>query len=154
VVVPPADDSLYERDFFEWTQTVSEQLLHSGVSPADLERVAEEIADMGGRDRREVYSRMKVLIKHLIKWEIQPERREGSTWIDMINEQRSELDIIFEQPPSLRRFVPLNLPRTYARACKEALKETGLRTQLPENCPYTIEQILDDDWLPENVPRP
>jgi hypothetical protein len=150
VVVPPADDSLYDRDFFEWTQTIAEQLLRGSVSQADLERVAEEIADMGKRDRREVHSRMVVLIMHLIKWAIQPERRDGSTWLSTINQQRLELGGIFEQSPSLRRFASLDLPRAYSRACKDALAETGSRAPLPEACPYTIDQILDDDWFPSN----
>lgn len=60
--------SLYDVDFFEWTQTVAENLRHGRVSPTDLEYIAEEIADMGKRDRREMRSRAIVLIAHLLKW--------------------------------------------------------------------------------------
>ena len=72
-------ESLYDVDFFEWTQTVAEDLRRGRVSPTDLEYIAEEIADMGKRDRREVRSRARVLIMQLLKWAYQPGRREGST---------------------------------------------------------------------------
>src|SRR5580765_4165205 len=91
-VLPAAPDSLYDRDFFEWTQSVSEQLRRGTISRADVENVAEEIADMGKSQRSEVHSRMIVLIAHLIKWAIQPERREGSTWRSTITEQRIRLE--------------------------------------------------------------
>jgi hypothetical protein len=148
VVVPPADDSLYDRDFFEWTQTIAEQLLHGSVSQADMERVAEEIADMGKRDRREVHSRMVVLIMHLIKWAIQTERREGSTWRSTIITQRGELTGVFDQSPSLLPYAQQDLQKAYTDACGRALVETGLKIRLPRECPYTFDQIMQIDWFP------
>jgi hypothetical protein len=147
--LPAVDDSLYDTDFYKWTQAVSEQLLHGGVSQADLERIAEEIADMGKRDRREVHSRMVVLIMHLIKWAIQPERRDAS-WQSTISIQRIELDAVFDQSPSLRRFARQDFGRCYSEAGERALEETGLSTALPEECPYTMDQVLKAGWFPPN----
>ena len=65
--VPTVESSLYETDFFEWTQAMEKQLREGTVSQSDLEFIAEEIGDVGRRDRREVRNRMIVLIKHLIK---------------------------------------------------------------------------------------
>ena len=147
-VVPDTDDSLYDRDFFAWTQTVGEQLLAGSVSQADLERIAEEITDLGKRDRREVHSRMVVLIMHLIKWMIQPERPEGSTWRSTIVTQRGELKGVFDQSPSLRPYAKRNLQEAYVEACDRARAETGLQTPLPTECPFTLEQVLELGWYP------
>lgn len=141
-------ESLYDVDFFEWTQRVAEDLRHGRVSPADLEYVAEEIADMGKRDRREVESRAVVLIMHLLKWAFQPERREGSTWLSIIGEQRTELELNLRDSPSLKRVVRDQLPQLYRRASRRAMAEMGDRVELPPDCPFTPEEILGD-WLPE-----
>jgi hypothetical protein len=147
-VVPETDDSLYDRDFFAWTQSVGEQLLAGRVSQADLERIAEEISDMGKRDRSEVHSRMVVLIMHLIKWVIQPERRENSTWRSTIVTQRRELTNKFRDSPSLRPYAMKILQEAYSEACDDALEETCLQTSLPGDCPYTMEQVLQAGWYP------
>jgi hypothetical protein len=147
-VLPAAPDSLYDTDFFEWTQAVSEKLRHGTISRADVENVAEEIADMGKSERNEVYHRLIVLIAHLLKWQMQPERRQGGTWLATIDEQRLRLDRTFQVSPSLRRYGLSELPEAYSKACRMALRETGLRVSLPEACPYSFEQILDEEWFP------
>jgi hypothetical protein len=37
---------------------------------------------------------------------------------------------------------------TYQRARKSAQKKTKL-TIFPESCPYSLEQVLNNEWLPE-----
>lgn len=50
--------SLYDSDFNEWTQLVSERLRVERLSDVELEHVAQEIGGLGNRDRRELFSRM------------------------------------------------------------------------------------------------
>ena len=82
---------LYGKDFAEWTAHNARLIRQRRFAEADLEHIAEEIEDMGKRDRREVSNRLKVLIAHLLKWTAQPERRGTATWSGTIDEQ-SELD--------------------------------------------------------------
>jgi hypothetical protein len=91
---------------------------------------------------------MRVLIKHLIKWAIQPERREDSSWRSTIVTHRGELTSLLEQSPSLRPYAQRHLQRTYSEACRLALIETRVNVQLPDECPYNIKQILQLDWFP------
>jgi hypothetical protein len=141
--------NLYDRDFAEWTARNATLLRQRRFDEADVEHVAEEIEDMGKRDRREVSNRLKVLIAHLLKWAAQPDKRDGSTWAATIDEQRSELDEIFEQSPSLRRYADQDMARIYGRALKLAARETGLEPSVfPQECPYTLDQLLDIDYLP------
>ena len=130
---------------------MAEQLRQGTVSPADLELVAEEIADLGKRDRREVHSRLRVLIMHLIKWAIQPERRESSTWLSTISTQRAELEEVFMQSPALRRYAAQAIRECYPLAGRMALEETSLQETLPDECPFTVDQILAFDWLPTRL---
>lgn len=112
----------------------------------DREHLAEEIADMGKRDRREVRSRMTVLLMHLLKWEAQPEMRQESSWRATIVEQRAELALLFEDSPSLRRVAADELAKVYGHAVQRAAAETGLGVEtFPPECPYRIEELLSGE---------
>lgn len=139
----------YDTDFFQWTQSTAEMIRQGRLAEVDLENVAEEIEDMGKRDRREVRSRLIVLLMHLLKWELQPELRTPS-WDSTIDEQRMQIQFIIQDSPSLRRLPSDELAATYKRAVKRAIAQTGLDdSRFPPSCPYTAEQILDSDFLPE-----
>jgi hypothetical protein len=85
-----ASPESYEADFYQWTQSTAEMIRQGRMSEVDWQHVAEEIADIGQRDHREVRSRLIVLIMHLLKWQFQPELRDRSTWRLTIVEQRRE----------------------------------------------------------------
>jgi hypothetical protein len=93
--------NLYDRDFAEWAARNAALLRQRRFDEADVEHVAEEIQDMGKRDRREVSNRLKVLIVQLLKWAAQPARRDGSTWSATIDERRSENLRTISQPAAL-----------------------------------------------------
>ena len=67
----------------------------------DWENLAEEIKSMGGRDRRELESRLAVVLLHLLKWQEQPALR-GSSWRKTLRTQRREIRKLLQQSPSLR----------------------------------------------------
>jgi hypothetical protein len=139
----------YEVDFYEWTQSTAEMIRQGRWSEVDWEHVAEEINDMGLRDHREVRSRLIVLMMHLLKWQLQPEKRNRSTWRSTIVEQRGQLQLVIEDSPSLGRIPREQLPLLYRTSVKRAMQETGLSAdRFPEVCPYTAEQVLDDDFFP------
>src|SRR5579862_7514554 len=114
------ESSLYDSDFVEWTQAVAAGLRKGRVPAEDLEHIAEEIEDMGKGDRREVESRLAVLIMHLMKWAAQRERRPSRSWLATINEQRSQLFLILRDSPSLRRYLIREIPAIYNRAARGA----------------------------------
>jgi len=89
---------------------------------------------------------LKVLLLHLLKWRAQPERQCGG-WRGSILESRLQLADVLDDNPSLRAYSAECLPGAYSVVRRKALDETGL-CRLPEACPWTIEQILDKDFLP------
>ena len=138
----------YDRDFYAWiNQNVS--LLREGrLSEIDAEHIAEELESMGKRDRRQLRSRLQVLLMHLLKWQYQPEKQSQS-WLRTIEHQRDEIEALLLDSPSLRRELPEALAIIYPKALRDACQETGLpKTAFPSSSPFTIEEILDQGFLP------
>jgi hypothetical protein len=144
-----AVQELYDLDFFEWTQRNAELLRQGCIHSADISHIAEELADMGKRDLRDVESCLSRLILHLLKWQFQP-AQQSAVWRSSIDDSREQLEGIFEQSPSLRRLAEQALSKVYQRARKKASNETGLPdTTFPAACPYNFGELLDDDFLPK-----
>ena len=142
---------LYKQEFYAWTQTTAALIREGKWHDLDREAVAEEIESLGKSDWRELASRIAVLLRHLLKWRYQPERRQrGRSWRSTIWEQRSRLRRLLRQSPSLTPLVPQTLQEEYAEARQRASEETGLPlTTFPPACPWTVEEVLDVDFWPE-----
>ena len=149
-VSPDQAAPTYDEDFFEWTQHTAALLRAGRVAEVDVEHLAEEVEDMGKRDRREVDSRVTVLLTHLLKWQKQPEHRCRS-WKSTILTQRDDLGRVLQDSPSLRRRLGSELRRTFRVAVQAAQEETGVfPDRFPRECPWTPEQILDQNFLPDD----
>jgi hypothetical protein len=139
--------TLYETDFNLWIEQTVNQLKTGNIQGLDLENLIEEIDSMGRNNRREVRSRLIVLMAHLLKWQYQPRKRSKS-WTDTINEQRLQLNLILEDSPSLKPFLGEVLDDCYQYGRKEAVKQTKLPlTTFPPEIPYSQEEVLSD-FLP------
>ena len=138
----------YETDIVAWANEQA-QLVRSGqFELLDLEHIAEEIEDVGKSEQRELASRMVLLIAHLLKWQFQA-GRQGTSWQITIRNQRRAILLHLKQVPSLNS--KLNdsewLEIVWGDAVYQASKETGL-DNFPETCPWSIEDILTDGWMP------
>jgi hypothetical protein len=140
----------YDTDFHAWAFSNAELLRQGRLVDLDIEHIAEELESMGASERRELLSRLQVLLLHLLKHEFQPERR-GKSWLLTINHQRTAIERLLEQSPSLGRILDEGtVENLYRKAVRDAIIETDLERHLfPADCPYAVAQILDEDWLPE-----
>jgi hypothetical protein len=146
--VPTTGAAGYEEDFFAWTKRTASLLRARRFSDLDVEHLAEEIEDMGKRDRRELDSRVRVLLAHLLKWQLQPARQSRS-WKATIVAQRAEIDDLLRDSPSLRSRVGSELERNYGVAVARAAAETGAaRDRFPTRCPWSARQLLDPRFHP------
>jgi uncharacterized protein DUF29 len=144
----PRNSVAYDDDFFAWTQEQARLLRAGELSQVDRENAAEEIEDMGRSVRNELRSRLAVLVMHLLKWQHQPLLRSRS-WSSTVREQRRDIADLLDESPSLRSTLA-DFSRVYARARNKAASETGFaESTFPSACPYTPEQILSEDFLPE-----
>lgn len=139
----------YESDYARWCAEQGALLRDGRFDALDRENLAEEIESLGRSDRREIESRLKVLLAHLLKWRYQAEGRSGS-WHSTIRDQRRGIAKVIKESPSLRTHPAKALKDEYADAISDAVDETGISEDtFPATCPFTIEQILDLNWLPE-----
>lgn len=141
---------LYERDFNLWLEQQVTLLRARQFEELDTANLIEEVEAIARRDKREVKSRLTLLLIHLLKYQYQPSRRTQS-WLDTLDEQRRQLGYIFEDSPSLYvNYVPTIIASCYETARHQATKQTGLPLEtFPEHCPYTLEQTLDETFLPQ-----
>ena len=133
---------LYEQDFYQWTQEQTELMKAGALSQLDIPNLIEEIEAMGRSEKRELRSRLTVLLMHLLKWDYQPDRRSGS-WKSTINTQRMDIDFVLKDNPSLKHNLEIVIGETYRVARQRAADETGLpESVFPLSCPYTVEHIM------------
>ena len=141
--------SLYEEDYVLWAETIAEQLRSQSYDQVDWSNLIEEIEDMSRRERKALQSNLIVLLLHLLKWQFQAEMRSGS-WGGSIVEHRQRLQADLQDSPSLRSVFPDIWESAYQKAIARAVAETGLAVAVfPIECPYGLEDVLDDGFLPE-----
>jgi hypothetical protein len=141
---------LYDEDFFEWTRR-NAQLLRAGqVRASDIRHIAEEIEDLGKQDLKELHRRSRALLAHLLVGQLQPAKHPH--WrLGAVTEERIWLDGLVEYSPSLKIRLANELPVIYAEAVRLAMamaRTTIDRERFPAECPFTVDQILDPEFLP------
>lgn len=143
---------LYERDYYEWTQQNVRAIREGRLREVDWANVAEELEDMGRSERRALRSQLARLIAHLLKWSYQTERRRASehSWRATIEHARDSVRELLDDNPSLKPQLPEFLPAAYRDALAQVVGETNLpRQNFPAACPWTLDQVMDDDFWPE-----
>ena len=140
--------SLYEHDFYAWANEQAALIRAGNLAAVDLEHVAEEIESMGKTEKRELVSRLAVLLQHLLKWQYQPGRR-GSSLEATITVQRHAIADHLDDNPSLKAKLDETITKAYRDAALLAAGETALpKTTFPASCPWSFEQIVNEDFWP------
>ena len=152
--------TLYEQDFERWTQAQVELLRQGRVDRLDIDHLIAELEEMGKSSLRTLESRFIILMAHLLKWQFQLDTLaeqwkefEGKSWRKTIIEQRTQLGFLIEKAPSLKSSLELAREEAYPAARRLAIKETGMPpATFPMECPYSVDELLDEDFLPGEQP--
>jgi len=145
-----SNSTLYDHDFYAWSQEQAKLLRAGKLSEADLEHIAEEIESMGKSEKRELVSRLTILLLHLLKWQFQPVWR-GASWRLSIANTRDALADHLADNPSLRSELEASVGTAYRRARRGATLETGFNeTTFPTTCPWSFDQMMAENFWPEN----
>lgn len=138
---------LYLRDETAWLEEMAERIALGAYGELDYDNLREYLTDMAKRDRREILSRLIVLIAHHLKWQYQPAMRCVS-WQLMIAEQRRQLMIDFEESRVLRNHAEDIVEKAYAGA----LEDASLETKLPKATFPKVSPLTAEAWVALPVP--
>ncbi len=143
--------SLYDTDYQIWLGQTLAQLRANDFDNLDLENLIEEIESLGKSDKRSISSYLMRLCEHLLKikyWE--PERETSLRgWKLEVRNFRLQIRAILKDSPSLKNYLRDDFLAEYQNGRKLFLDDSELDEALiPEEPGFTLEQALDEDWLP------
>ena len=149
--------SLYEADFYGWTQQqtakLRELLVERSNLDLDIENIAEEIDSLGRSDRRQLVSRLEEIDIHLLKLAFSLAWEPRSQWTNSVKGQRFRLARLLKQSPSLRPQLPEALVEAHEDALRhftdEKLISLTMPDYLPGLCPFDVDQMLDAEYWPD-----
>lgn len=138
----------YETDVVAWAMEQAALLRAREFSAIDIEHIAEEIEDVARSEQRELIDRIVKLQTKLLEWRFLPGRRCRSKK-RIINAERLHIAYVLKDSQSLRAKIaaPDCVLLMWKKAVAEITNATGLDV-FPEACPWSVEQALDDAFMP------
>jgi hypothetical protein len=153
VLLPPPAHDLYEEDFPLWAERQAALLRARRFEELDLDNLTEEVEDLSRRERESVESLVETIIEHLLRLTLSPAERPRRGWLVTVDKQRARL--ARKLTPTLRTHLESELPALYAglpRPVSRQLDKNGARPNaVPAVCPFTLDQLLEPDWYPDNA---
>ncbi len=143
----------HDLDFYQWTQTTIAHIQQGELEALDWNYIVEEFQDLGNEQKNQLESRLLVLFEHLLKltyWSQELVYNQRG-WRATILEQRKQLKRLLKRSPSLKPYFQEVIPEIYTDAREITSLKTGLDLDVfPENPIASLEQLFNEDWLPES----
>jgi len=147
---------LYNKDFYKWALQNAHFLRQGNLentAKIDKLNIAVRLEQIAMNEKRLLVTRLSDLLVSLLRWRVQTGLQSGSFKLH-VEIQRDEVDDVLQDNPSLMDLMDGILRHSYRRAYLAAIAITGFGEQnFPEECPYSFEQIMDNDFFPENEPE-
>jgi len=139
----------YRTDFYVWTQRQADLLRNEDYADLDLPNLIEEIESLGANARRELKSRLRTILTHMLKLLCEPTAQPSAQWRGTIRTQRNDLADLLDENFTLQSTVGDFIEAAYAKAVEDAADGTKCdAVDFPATCPWTTVQILDKAFLP------
>lgn len=142
---------LYEQDFYLWIQTTVKLLREGKLEQLDIENLLEEIDSMGRSEKKELKTRLIVLIEHLLKLKYWTEEKDYNArgWRNTVVEQRRQIIYTLADSPSLKSVLNDIFLDCYTDARNDTLRKYQLPYELfPEESPFSLFEVLNPDFIP------
>ncbi|WP_252177778.1 DUF29 domain-containing protein [Endozoicomonas sp. 4G] len=151
-------ENLYDTDFYTWSYQQAELIKQGRFDELDMDNLAEEVEDMGRARQRSVESRLSQLLMHSLKWQMQSKKNDlhdmdrwFRSWSISIGKQRDAIEHELKKNPGLYHKLEEIFLESYQYARKLAAREMQCKPDaFPSECPWTYDEIMEDDWLPES----
>ena len=140
--------TLYETDDYLWLESTIELLKNKQFKALDLENLIEELEDLGSEKKHALVSFLNQLLRHLLLLQYWTSELDNNSvhWQEEIYNFRSELNE--RLTTTLRNYLEKELERIYQKALKAVKIKTQNSVEFPPECPYTLDELLDENWLP------
>ena len=138
---------LYEIDDYLWLEETIKLLKTKDLDNLDLDNLIEELESLGRNDLNKVRSLLRQIIIHILLLEYCQEENDRNYrhWQGELIAFRDDLNNSLTN--TLKNKLVQELAHIYNVAVKVVVQKTGLASNLfPDNCPYSLEQLLDDNW--------
>ena len=147
--LPKKMPELYEQDYILWLEETAKKIRDKDIENLDWKHLLEEIEDLGKAQKNAVESYLRQLFKHLLLYQYWTQERDycGKGWLDEIDNFRNELEILLRSK-TLYNYTTSIFESTYQKAKRSAFNKTKLNI-FPTQCPYTLEQVLDFEYIPQ-----
>ncbi|MFN6272524.1 MAG: DUF29 domain-containing protein [Microcystis sp.] len=139
---------LYEIDDSLWLEATIELLKAKRFDALDLENLIEELEDLGNEKRFRVASFLQQIIRHCLLlqfWTSEREYNQAHWESELVNFQ-DQLNTYITA--SLRKYLEQEFDNIYQKALRYARKKTNNQVHFPNTCPYSLDELLDPNWLP------
>ena len=139
--------SLYEIDESLWLEETIILLKEKRFQYLDLNNLIEELEALGKRDKNAVASLLEQIIRHLLLLQYWTEEYEmnGNHWQTEIIGFRNQLERLLTN--NLQNYLHSELEKIYKGALKYTTQKTKFKIDFPEYCPYSLDQLLDENYL-------
>jgi hypothetical protein len=142
---------LYDIDDDEWLEQTINLLKNHQFQQLDLDNLIEELEDLVREKKNAVASLLEQIIRHLLLLQYWTTEAEYNAvhWQEEIYNFRTQLRRTITT--NLRKYLEDELTSIYQDALGFVkIKTTNLVT-FPTECPYSLEQLLDRSWLPNQT---
>jgi hypothetical protein len=142
--------SLYEQDYLLWIEDIISKLRTRDIEGLDFDNLIEEIESLGRSDKRELESRLRELLEHILKrtYVNMPECYRG--WVESIDKQRITLEQLLAESPSLKPYFTQVFDKAYTNTLK-IVRRGYPQCKFPDTWPFScdIDAMLNVDFWEE-----
>ena len=142
---------LYKSDYLAWYEMTLEQIKNDQLNDLDLDSLSEVLENLVRDTKRSGESYLRQIIIHLLLieyWEAESINRRhwAAEIVNFLNELETDMT------RNLRKHLNEEKENNYQKAIKYVIAKTGLKKNtFPEQCPYTLEQLINDDWFSDTI---
>lgn len=142
---------LYDQDILLWAEQQAAALRAGNLSALDTAGLLEELEDMGNERKEALQSLLRNIMAHLLKLQYSPAHDPRAGWVEEISEWRAQIETKLDDTPSLKHYSEELYRKAWPQArrvVEKSFRQYGENVQLPDDCPYALEQVLDYDFFP------
>lgn len=143
--------TLYNADYYIWTQRQIKLLHTQNFERLDLENLMAEVLNLATEERKELKRHVRKLMHYFLKSKLYPERVSGR-WLGKLCGHRHWIAKLVDEMPSLEPLLDGYIAEAYADITDRLTTKARLpRSSFPETLAYTKEQLLEQDFMPWTI---